>query len=212
LDHAVAMAKFANEIVHKLAEGLQNLADQLGPETLALAMRIGLHSGPVTAGVLRGEKARFQLFGDSVNTAARVESSGKNNRIHASSTTADLLIQAGKGHWVKPRADKIVAKGKGEMTTFWIEPNRNSSVISGEGFQRQFLVDDDSDRPVETFDEICDGGSGENNLPADEEASQKQGQTGQDTLQANQHDEVETSDETCDDNRGENELPAAGEA
>ena len=40
------------------------------PSTADLGMRVGLNSGPVTAGVLRGEKARFQLFGDSVNTAA----------------------------------------------------------------------------------------------------------------------------------------------
>jgi hypothetical protein len=39
----------------------------LGPDTADLALRIGVHSGPVTAGVLRGERARFQLFGDTMS-------------------------------------------------------------------------------------------------------------------------------------------------
>jgi class 3 adenylate cyclase len=75
-------------------------------------MRFGMHSGPVTGGVLRGEKSRFQLFGDTVNTAARMESTGKPQRIQLSQDTADLLIAAEKGSWLKPRDTLVHAKGK----------------------------------------------------------------------------------------------------
>jgi hypothetical protein len=75
----------------------------------------------VTAGVLRGDRARFQLFGDTVNTAARVESTGTKNRIHVSQDTADLLIAAGKRSWIVARETKVNAKGKGLMQTYWID-------------------------------------------------------------------------------------------
>jgi class 3 adenylate cyclase len=64
-------------------------------------------------GVLRGARTRFQLFGDTVNTAARIESNGCRDKIQVSETTADLLIAAGKGSWLKKREDLIEAKGKG---------------------------------------------------------------------------------------------------
>ena len=48
------------------------VAETLGPDTSELTMRTGLHSAPVTAGVLRGERSRFQLFGDTMNTGEYV--------------------------------------------------------------------------------------------------------------------------------------------
>ena len=113
--HAIIMTKFASECCIKLNELTHQLEVRLGPDTGDLAMRFGLHSGPVTAGVLRGDRARFQLFGDTVNTAARMESTGKRNRIQVSQTTADLLAEAGKAHWVQPREDAVQAKGKGTL-------------------------------------------------------------------------------------------------
>lgn len=77
-------------------------------------------SGQVTAGVLRGERSRFQLFGDTMNTAARMESSGNPRQIQVSQTTAQLLIEAGWSKLIKPRSHKILVKGKGEMQTYWL--------------------------------------------------------------------------------------------
>lgn len=125
-DHALVMAKFATECMAQMKEVTRRLEVTLGPGTSDLGLRVGLHSGPVTAGVLRGEKARFQLFGDTMNTAARMESNGDKNKIQTSQATADLICVAGKRHWLIPRADKVKAKGKGEMQTFWLHPQRQS--------------------------------------------------------------------------------------
>jgi hypothetical protein len=70
--------------------------------------------------VLRGDNARFQLFGDSMKTASRMESTGTRDRVHISKQTADLLIAAGKTHWIQRRDEKNVAKGLGELETFWL--------------------------------------------------------------------------------------------
>lgn len=127
--HAVIMAKFADECRVRMRVVVEDLADALGPKTMDLKLRIGLHSGkgghcsesmphitlflilsflsfsagPVTAGVLRGDKARFQLFGDSMNTAARMEAFSAPDKIHVSESTANELRKSGKGDWVIAR-------------------------------------------------------------------------------------------------------------
>jgi class 3 adenylate cyclase len=121
--HATAMCLFAaecREVMNSLTSG--ELEFELGPGTSNLMLRTGIHSGPVTAGVLRGQKARFQLFGDTVNTAARMESNGKPDWIHCSQNAAELIIKAGKGAWLRKRIDTIEAKGKGKMQTYWVTP------------------------------------------------------------------------------------------
>jgi len=62
----------------------------------------------------------YRLFGDTMNTASRIESTGSPNRIHVSQATAGLLARAGKADWAVERKDKVTAKGKGELTTYWV--------------------------------------------------------------------------------------------
>jgi class 3 adenylate cyclase len=64
--HAVVMAKFAVDCIAAMSLTVKNLVLELGPDTSELKLRVGLHSGPVVAGVLRGDRSRFQLFGDTV--------------------------------------------------------------------------------------------------------------------------------------------------
>jgi class 3 adenylate cyclase len=69
--HAIIMSRFAWECKQKMNQLTKELEATLGPDCSELKMRFGMHSGPVTAGVLRGDRARFQLFGDTVNTGKR---------------------------------------------------------------------------------------------------------------------------------------------
>jgi class 3 adenylate cyclase len=119
-DHAVVMCRFARECMLRFKSIVIQLEARFGSGTRDLSMRIGLNSGPITGGILRGERSRFQLFGDTINTAARMESNSCEGRIQLSETTAQLLFNANKRHWLIKRDDEVEAKGKGNLQTYWL--------------------------------------------------------------------------------------------
>ncbi len=125
-DHALRAADFA--------VGLGDAFARAGAATgvTHLCCRVGLHSGPVVAGVLRAEKHRFQLFGDTVNTASRMESTGEARRVQCSGSTAALLGQSGR-HTLRRRG-VIAVKGKGSVETFWLS-GRNPARARGGSYR-----------------------------------------------------------------------------
>lgn len=106
-DHAEAMARLALEMQHVLAE----VSASSGR---ALNMRIGINTGPVIAGVIGSSKFSYDLWGDTVNMASRMEQYGLPNAIQISASTYHLL----KGKFLVRSRGIIAIKGKGDIETF----------------------------------------------------------------------------------------------
>lgn len=136
-DHATVLTAFSFECRDKVREVCYRL-DRQGMDTANLDMRFGIHSGDTTAGILRGAKSRFELFGDTINTASRMESTGCPGKIQVSEATAELIRKDKKERWLKMRDEALSVKGKGSLQTYWVEPERTKCRVSFSGV----LVDD----------------------------------------------------------------------
>ena len=112
-DHAAVAARMALGMFEATAEFNREQGTDL-------QVRIGLNSGPVVAGVIGTHKFIYDLWGDTVNTAARMESHGVPGRVHVSESTWAQL----EGAFEAEARGAIQVKGKGEMKTFLLEPTR----------------------------------------------------------------------------------------
>jgi class 3 adenylate cyclase len=106
-DHAVAIAHMALDML----DGIKEYSAHHGTD---LSIRIGINTGPVVAGVIGEKKFIYDLWGDTVNTASRMESHGVPGRVHVSSVTYGLL----KGVFELEERGPIEIKGKGVMQTY----------------------------------------------------------------------------------------------
>ena len=112
-DHAKAIAQMALGMQEKIAK----LCAETGEK---LAIRVGINSGPVVAGVIGVSKFTYDLWGDTVNVAARMEATGFAGRIQVTDVTYELL----KDQYLFERRGVIPVKGKGEMMTYWLLEKR----------------------------------------------------------------------------------------
>lgn len=111
--HAGEIASMALHLLHQISQ--MEIRHRPGER---VELRIGIHSGQCVAGVVGLQMPRYCLFGDTVNTASRMESSGKGSKIHISEATFDLLDSIGGFEFAERGVIQI--KGKGEMRTYWL--------------------------------------------------------------------------------------------
>jgi class 3 adenylate cyclase len=120
LDHARALAYMALDMLEAM-----RLDDEV--PHLGLELRVGINSGPVVAGVIGRKRFLYDLWGDAVNTASRMESHGTPGRIQITRATYELLADEFE---CEPRGT-IAVKGKGEVETWYLIRPRDDRASDG---------------------------------------------------------------------------------
>jgi adenylate cyclase len=128
-DHARALALMALDMLEAM-----HSADEVGH--LGLELRVGINSGPVVAGVIGRKRFLYDLWGDAVNTASRMESHGTPGRIQITRATYELLADEFECELRGP----IAVKGKGEIEAWYLVGPRNDRVPAAKDEAREATV------------------------------------------------------------------------
>ena len=130
--------------MERLAKYAMRIQDQLDHVNVHsfnnFKMRIGLNVGPVVAGVIGARKPQFDIWGNTVNVASRMESSGAEAKIQVTGEVKKALEPAGYTFETRGTVD---IKGKGKMETFWLlGPRPAKRVINSTDIDHRSCQDD----------------------------------------------------------------------
>ncbi|TAE33688.1 MAG: hypothetical protein EAZ92_00500 [Candidatus Kapaibacterium sp.] len=123
LDHHTHSGRETAVAMARMAIAMQDAICELSAEmqVIGLTVRIGLHRGAAVAGVIGKKKPSYDLWGDTVNVASRMESHGEAGKIHVSE---EFVLHLADSFVFRERGD-IRIKGKGTMRTYFLEAERN---------------------------------------------------------------------------------------
>ena len=111
------MTNHASNCIRAAQMMLAYLEERNKSHEIKWRMRVGIHSGTAVAGVVGKKKFAYDLFGDTINTASRIESAGEAGKINISSSTYNLI----KNDFTCVSRGKIFTKGKGELEMYFVE-------------------------------------------------------------------------------------------
>jgi hypothetical protein len=146
-DHTKRIAQFARECVEAAAA---TAVDEENSSLGFVKIRVGLHSGPVVSNVVGSRNPKFTIIGDTVNSAARMESNSLPFHIQCSEPTAKILLRDHPDIPCSCRGS-INVKGKGEMTTYWVY----GEWKEGEQVRRKQARFKENDLNVITEEQMC---------------------------------------------------------